>query len=481
MLTMVKENGPLWQFKSAPHQNSPTVFAVGPFWFSMYVFSNDANTVFGDDMNQSIWTQEPILPAFPRLESDLNTDVLIIGGGMAGILCAHELHQSGVDYTLVEASTILQGVSGNTTAKITSQHGFIYHKLLRQLGPENAKLYWQANQEGLAQLQHLANGIDCDWECMPNHVYTLGNSALLEKEWHALQQLQIPAERYESLPLPFPVAGSICFPDQAQFHPLKFGAAIAKELHIYEHTAVRAFEGNTAITDSGKITANKIIVATHFPINNKHGLFFLKQYQQRSYVLALENPPQYPGMYLDVDEKGLSFRSYGNLLLLGGGSHRTGKEGGCWQELEQFAQIHYPQAHIVCRWATQDCITLDSIPYIGQYSFRTPNFFVATGFNKWGMTGSMTAATILSDLVRGRTNPYADLYAPSRSILQPQLFYNAAESAIHLLKPTTPRCPHLGCALKWNQAEHSWDCPCHGSRFSETGKLLDNPATGDLE
>jgi hypothetical protein len=166
-------------------------------------------------------------------------------------------------------------------------------------------------------------------------------------------------------------------------------------------------------------------------------------------------------------------------LLLGGGGHRTGKQGGCWQELEAFARKHYPNAETVGKWATQDCMTLDSVPYIGQYSKSTPDLFVATGFNKWGMTNAMVAADVLCDLIREKTNPYADVFSPSRSMLSRQLALNAFESTVGLLTPTTPRCPHLGCALKYNRAEHTWDCPCHGSRFTESGELIDNPATDD--
>ena len=184
-------------------------------------------------------------------------------------------------------------------------------------------------------------------------------------------------------------------------------------------------------------------------------------------------------MYRDADQKGLSFRSWRDLLLLGGGSHRTGKEGGGWRELEAFARRHYPTAQVEARWATQDCMSLDGVPYIGQYSKTTPNLYVATGFNKWGMTSAMAAATILTDLVQGKDNPYAEVFAPSRRSLRPQLFVNAAEATLNLLTPTAPRCPHMGCALKYNRAERSWDCPCHGSRFQEDGRLIDNPATDD--
>ena len=206
----------------------------------------------------------------------------------------------------------------------------------------------------------------------------------------------------------------------------------------------------------------------------------MKLYQHRSYCLALENVPPLRGMYVDESETGLSFRMNGDLLILGGGSHRTGKQGGNWAELEAFAAKHYPNARIRCRWATQDCMTLDGIPYIGPYSRRTPDLYVATGFNKWGMTSSMVAANILTDLVCGRDNPYEKVFSPSRSILHPQLAVNGFEAVANLLSFSKKRCPHMGCALKWNPQEHSWDCPCHGSRFEEDGKRIDNPATDDL-
>ena len=186
-------------------------------------------------------------------------------------------------------------------------------------------------------------------------------------------------------------------------------------------------------------------------------------------------------MYLDEAQAGMSFRNYNDLLLIGGGDHRTGKKGGGWQELREFAHRHYPQAKEQYHWATQDCMSLDGVPYIGPYSASTRDLYVATGFNKWGMTTSMVSAMILSDLVQGKKNPYAEVFSPSRSILHPQLAVNGFEAVVNLLTPTAKRCPHLGCALKWNPIEHTWDCPCHGSRFTEDGKLIDNPATDHLK
>ena len=186
-------------------------------------------------------------------------------------------------------------------------------------------------------------------------------------------------------------------------------------------------------------------------------------------------------MYLDEAQAGMSFRNYENLLLVGGGDHRTGKKGGGWRELRDFAQQHYPQAEERSHWATQDCMSLDGVPYIGRYSASTRDLYVATGFNKWGMTASMVSAMILSDLVQEKENPYEEVFSPSRSILHPQLAVNGVEAVVSLLTPAPRRCPHLGCALKWNPIEHTWDCPCHGSRFTRDGKRIDSPATGNLK
>lgn len=429
----------------------------------------------------SLWSDKTALPRFERLKQEVKTDVLIIGGGITGLLCAFLLGQAGVDYVLTEASTICSGVTKNTTAKLTIQHGLIFDSMLRRFGAERTRMYLQANQEALAQYRTLCAGIDCGWEEKDNFVYSLDDQGKLEREVRALERVGVPAAFQRELPLPFPVAGGVKVTGQAQFHPLRFLASIARGLRIFEHTPVRELNEHSAVTDGGTITARKIIVSTHFPFLNKHGSYFLKQYQHRSYVLALKNGPDVHGMYVDEEEGGMSFRNYGELLLLGGGAHRTGKKGGGWRELEQAVRHYYPGAEPVSRWATQDCMTLDAVPYIGRYSRNTPDLYVATGYNKWGMTSAMAAAMLLTDLVQERENPYAPVFSPSRSILRPQLAVNAMEAAVHLLTPSGKRCPHMGCALKWNPQERTWDCPCHGSRFTQQGKLIDNPATKGLE
>lgn len=428
-----------------------------------------------------VWEKEGSLPAFPKLKGDLKTDVLVIGGGLAGLLCTRALTRAGVDCVCIEENRIMDGVSGRTTAKLTAQHGLVYSRLLKTLGQERAGLYWQANRQAVAELAKIAKQADCGFETKSHYLFAQSDTRLLEQELAAYEKLKIPARWKDALPLPFPVAGAVGFPDQGQFHPRLLAAYLAKDLNIYENTKALAFLGDRVQTPHGTVCAKKIVVATHFPLWNKHGAYFLKLYQQRSYVLALENAGSAQDMYLDCRENGLSVRVAGPWLLLGGGGHRTGKQGLGWQLAEQVAEKYYPQGKAVARWATQDCMTLDAVPYIGRYSRSTPNLYVATGFQKWGMSSSMVAATVLADLVQEKENPYGELFSPSRSMVRKQLLVNGVESAANLLRPTVPRCPHLGCALRWNKQERSWDCPCHGSRFDELGNRLNGPATDGLK
>ncbi|MEE1032305.1 MAG: FAD-binding oxidoreductase, partial [Ruminococcus sp.] len=336
----------------------------------------------------SIWTETVELPHFEKLQENIKTDVLVIGGGMAGILCAYMLEQAGVDYALVEASKICSGITQNTTGKITSQHGLIYHELLDRFGVEKTRMYLDANNRALENYRSLCSNIECDFEEKDAFVYAVKNVELCAKELDVLGKIGYSASFASSIPLPFDIAGAVKFKNQAQFHPLKFIAGIAPGLRIYENTFVKEIRNHTAVTSNGEIQAGKIIVATHFPFLNRHGSYFLKMYQHRSYVIAFENASKINGMYLDEAEKGMSFRNYKNLLLVGGGDHRTGKQGGNWAEIKNFTNIYYCGLEERGRWATQDCMTLDNVPYIGQYSANTPDLYVATGFNKWGMTSS---------------------------------------------------------------------------------------------
>ena len=433
-----------------------------------------------ESIMKSLWSETARLPQFPSQNGDIKTDVLIIGGGIAGILTAYFLQQNGIDYVLVEKGRICSGTTQNTTAKITVQHGLVYQKIVKSYGTETAQKYLVANTEAFEKFAELCKKIDCDYETKDNYLYSIYDKKKLENEMTALERIGCKADLCDSISIPIQSVGAVRILNQAQFHPLKFLSAISGGLNIYENTFVKEMIGNTAVTNHGKLYADKVIAATHFPFINKHGSYFLKLYQHRSYMIVLENAQKVNGMYVDESRTGMSFRNYNNFLLIGGGGERTGKIGGNWTELRNFAKEHYPNAKERYFWAAQDCMSLDHIPYIGSYSKSTAYFYVASGFNKWGITGAMVSAIILSDMIAGKSRDYADIFNPSRSIIKPQLLVNGYESVKNFLTISDKRCPHLGCALKWNSAEHSWDCPCHGSRFNKNGKILDNPANGNL-
>ncbi len=428
----------------------------------------------------SIWKKSARMPKFEKLEKDINTDVLIVGGGICGILTAYMLDSLGVDYVLVEAEEICTKTTANTTAKITSQHGLIYSKLTKEFNKSFARKYYEANENAIKEYDSLCKNIDCDYEKTSAYIYSTSGESEIVKELKALNCLGINAEYRTNCELPFEISGALEFKNQRKFNPLKFLSNISRGLNIYEHTRVCEIERTTAFTDGYSINANRIIVATHFPFINKYGMYYLKMFQERSHVIALKDAPALDNVYLDVGDDGLSFRSCGKYLLLGGPSHRTGKECSGWLPLENAARKYFPNARVTDRWATQDCITLDGVPYIGKYSAFTPDIYVATGFNKWGMSGSMVAARLLSELVTRGSAKYEEIFSPQRTVLRPQLAKNTFEALHGWLSFKHKRCSHLGCSLSWNKHERTWDCACHGSRFDKNGRLIDNPANKNL-
>lgn len=427
-----------------------------------------------------LWDDEIPRRQYPALKGDRKTDVLIIGGGMAGVLCAYRLKELGVDCLLAEGGRIGNGITRGTTAVLSAQHDKLYLDIVRQFGEAKAKQYLEANLRAVRRYRKLAEKYPCDWEEKPSYMYTHGDTEKLRQEAKTVARLGFPAEFVRETPLPFPVAGAVRYPEMAQFHPLKFLLGISEDLPILEHTFIREIKGTTAIADEGSIEAKKIIVATHFPILNRKGLYSMKLYQKRSFVVALERAEDVQGTYVGTAESSMYFRNYKDLLLVGGGDHRTGKNGGGFDAVHEFIQKHFPDAVERYAWAAQDCMSLDEIPYIGRYSPSAPDLYVASGFNEWGMSSSMAAAEILGDLICNGQSAYAPVFSPDRSMMRAQLFKNMGETLIDFMFPTFRRCSHLGCALKWNPSEHTWDCPCHGSRFSEQGGVMDNPAMKDI-
>lgn len=419
------------------------------------------------------------MPSFDELQGDKKVDVCIIGGGMAGILTAYMLKKRGVDCLLLEKGRICRGTTGHTTGKITAGQGLIYSRLLARYGKETAFGFYFANNEAIQTLRGISEDFMCDFETKDNYIYSLCDRGKIEDEVSALESIGAPVFFKKNIELPFTISGAVGLPNQAQFNPLLFLGSIARDIEIYENSFVREVKENRVVTDKGSVKANAIVIATHFPFINRKGLFFLKLYQHRSYVLTLENAPKLNGMYLDEAEGGLSFRDYREYLLLGGGGHRTGKGGGCFSAVREAKERYYPDAREKYAFATQACISLDGMPYIGRYSLGSSDMYVATGFNKWGMCGSTVAARLLSDEITGVKNDISPIFSPSRTMLHSQLALNAAESVLGLVYPTARRCSHLGCALHWNRAEHSWDCACHGSRYTLSGRLIDNPSQKD--
>ena len=430
-----------------------------------------------------LW-EDPKAPDYPALAGDAEADVVVIGGGMAGVLCAYRLQAAGADCILLEGDAPGCGTTRGTTAVLTAQHSTLYSDLIARRGEAAARRYLLANLRAVEQFRALAEKIPCDFETRPSCMYTCGTAGELPpeqlyREAQAVRALGFPAEFVRDAGLPFPVRGAVVFPGMAQFHPLRFLHGIAQGLRVFAHTYAERIDlrTNTVFTSRGRVRAKKIVVATHFPFLNRRGLYFVKLYQTRSYVAALENAPALPCTYVGTGESSLYFRTAGDLLLVGGGDHRTGKgkPGGGADWVQSAAKRLFPAAEPRFVWAAQDCMTLDGVPYIGRYSPHTPDLFVATGFSEWGMTTAMLAAELLTaQICRGA--PDVVVFSPRRSSLHPQLFINLWETTVHLLRPTAPRCPHLGCALVWNKSEHSWDCACHGSRFSSLGAPLENPA-----
>lgn len=443
---------------------------------------------------ESIWEKGVVLQSREKLTKRIMVDTAVIGGGMAGILTACLLQEKGISCVVLEANRIGGGQTGGTTAKVTSQHHLIYDKLIKSRGLDIAEQYARANQGAIENYRRLivSRKIACDWTEAPAYLYTQNNLAALQKECEAARMLGISAEVVRAPELPFTVAGALMFAGQAHFHPLKFLAGIAEEVRVYEHSRVLHVDEHEIAMERGAVKAENIVFATHYPFVNVPGYYFLKMHQERSYVLALENGKMssgLKGMYLGIDEGGLSLRSWNGYLLLGGEGHRTGEntEGGQYQRLERAAAKYFPESKIAAKWSAQDCMTLDQIPYIGRYGHIRKNWYVATGFGKWGMTSSMVSAMLLSDMIAGKENPNVEVFSPQRSAVGKSL-KNALNETGHAVRGLAGgkevqhplRCTHLGCHLTWNPEEGTYDCPCHGSRFDEKGNLIDGPAQEDL-
>jgi glycine/D-amino acid oxidase-like deaminating enzyme/nitrite reductase/ring-hydroxylating ferredoxin subunit len=488
---------------------------------------------------QSCWkTVKP--PEFSRLEGDCNADAVIVGGGMCGLLCAYELLRKGVrDIVILEADRILNGTTAGTTGKITSQHGLIYAALEKKMGTRAAWQYAKANEEAVSRFGQIvrAENIDCDFVPCDAYLYacTQEGAERAREEAETARRLSIDASFAKTCgELPFPIKGAVKFSGQAEFHPMKFACRLAEILRdrgvkIYEKTPAVALDDNRILTGAGYVYGKNVLLCSRYPFTNLRGFYFARIVQNRSYLAALRDAPELSGMYLDCEETGLSFRSARaggeKFLLLGWGAHKSGHETSVphYEKLKEEAKRLYPASSVSYLWSAQDCETNDGIPLIGRYRQFGDRVYLATGFRKWGMTESMAAAGILSDLIVSGKSEVADVFSPERAdfgMRAGKFFREAADTAANFLRGYTeipkggvaelkngegkivefegakigayrdeegglhgvrPVCTHMHCPLQWNPEDHTWDCPCHGSRFDADGNILEGPAFLPLE
>lgn len=475
---------------------------------------------------------------YPSLDKDISIDIAIVGGGITGITSGYLLKKEGYKVAIIDANRIINGTSGHTTAKITLLHGLIYNKLLNKFGRELAKQYVDSNEYAIQFIADMIRekNIDCDFSRQSNYIYTQDIKYVekIQREVDAALELGIKAEYIEEIPLPFKVKAAIRVDNQAQFHPRKYLLELQREIpgdgsYIFENTRIMDVkEGKPCIliAENGKtITALKVILASHYPCYDGRGMYFTRLYPDRSYALAVKISEKYPGgMYISAEDPARSLRSTVNngeeLVIIGGEHHKTGQGENMnshYINLKNFAEDTFTVTDIPWRWSTHDYMTPDDSPYIGNLTSQTPDIFVATGYKKWGMTTGTAAAIILRDLIVTGKSPWADIYYPSRfnpSASAASIIKENADVAKHLIKgklsvppnnvliengegkivdadgqragayrdnngvlhviDTT--CTHMGCELNWNNAEKTWDCPCHGSRFTIDGDIVEGPA-----
>ncbi|WP_197280020.1 FAD-dependent oxidoreductase [Bacillus sp. FJAT-27251] len=489
---------------------------------------------------ESYWLHNLDLPTFPKLQGDTNVEVAVVGAGMTGMTAAYLLAKEGRKVALIEAGKVFNGTSGHTTAKVTTQHGLIYDELISHFGEEKARLYYQANDQALQFIKNIVreHQIDCDFSEEDAYIYTNSSQKMqsLIDEYEAYQKLGIKNTEYLSeIEILVEHKAAIAMRSQAQFHPLKYLKHLSEEFtklggQIFEHTtAVDIEEGNEPVVttrDGHKVYCQQMIIASHFPFYDTKGFYFSRLEPSRSYVLAVKPEKKFPGgMYINAEKPTRSLRSAAfngeHLILFGGHEHHTGKEKNThqyYEALEAFARETYGISQIPYRWSAQDPISLDKLPFVGRYSPTVDNIYVATGYRKWGMTNSTNAALLLTDRIMGRDNPFTELFDPNRFHADPDVkkfismnavvakdlikskldrpstdpqslkndegaavmingeragAYRDENGVLHLVDTT---CTHMGCELEWNNGERSWDCPCHGSRFSYKGEVMEGPA-----
>jgi glycine/D-amino acid oxidase-like deaminating enzyme/nitrite reductase/ring-hydroxylating ferredoxin subunit len=495
----------------------------------------------GAPPNPSFWILTTPDTDYPGLEGEVEADVCVIGGGIVGLTVAALLKREGKRVAVVESKRIVSGATGYTTAKVTSGHGAIYGDLEDSFGAAGARIYAESNEAALARVAQFVeeDDLDCDFERKANYVFAESPEevAQLKKEVDAAKRAGLDVTFTGETSLPFDVAGAVRLENQAQFHPRKYLLALAETIpgdgsHVFERSIAEDVKGTTVKTEAGSVRAKDVIVATHLPFEDS-GLFFTKAHPHRSYAVAapVDASAAPDGMFINSGVPTRSVRTIRDgeriLVQVGGEGHKIGDEDDTirrYRTLEEYLGQHWPQAGPVeYRWSTQDYMSVDRVPYIGQLRRTSAHVFTATGFSKWGMTGGTLAAMLLSDRILGRENPWAELYdakrikpkaslrrflAGNRSAAyhfvadrlrsddvdieslgpgdgaivrkgaRKRAVYRDESGALHVLSPV---CRHLYCHVIWNPAEQSWDCPCHGSRYSGDGQVIQGPTVKPLK
>lgn len=489
----------------------------------------------------SVWLATTPETDYETLTGGTGAETVVIGGGIAGFTTATVLAEAGEDVILIERDRIGGGVTGHTTAKVTTQHSLMYASLVENHGHTRARQYAEANKAGMEFVAERVDehDVECDFERLPAYTFTQSADELekIHEEVTAARNVGLPASFAETVPFADAV-GAIKFENQAEFNPRRYLLALAEAFvdaggRIFERTRAKGVDGGSSPrveTEQGAITAENVVVATHFPILDRAG-YFARQYPKRSYVLAVRaSDPPTRGMYYRSSTPYLSVRTAEidgeTLTLVGGQNHKTGQSGSTadrYRRLELMARDHFNVESVEYRWSTQDYVSVDGIPYIGRLGPLERNVYVATGFAGWGMTNGTAAGLMLADAIRGQSNPWLDAFDPLRATIRASASEFVEENAnvakrfggdwMHGLQSGDVRdlerdaamvrrydddvlgvyrdddgdlhavdavCPHLGCLVQWNDGERTWDCPCHGSRFGIEGDVINGPANEDL-
>ena len=430
-------------------------------------------------MNKTIWS-DIVINSYNKLEENIECDVLIIGGGLAGVLSAYFLKNDGFDVVLVEMDRIGQRKTVKTTAVVTALQDVFYHNLIKEIGLNKTKLYLDACTYSIKKYKELATKIDFDYEEVSSYKYFKNDEENLKLEVDALKKLDFPFKLVDKVNLPLEFDLAIEFSEQGQFNPMKLIKELIKGIKIYENTKIIKLNDNIAYTENHLIRANKIVVTTGFPFMKFKGLYSLKMYQNKSYVITVDNNLNFKGNIIGSKKEQLYFRDYNGKLIIGGNDIETGYFNDGFLKLKEFND-KFNKSKIDYQWVNQDCITLDDLPYIGQFSYFSNHLYVATGFNLWGMTGAMLGAMIINDIISKTPNKYQALFNPSRLYKIKPLAVNLLNSLMNIMTFNERRCNHLGCSLVKDEDTDCYECPCHGSKYESNGKLLDGPAIKNLK